>query len=49
VDLLVDEFRAKGAEIVKGPHFSEHWSEFTMKDADGYRIAFGGGVSRTQF
>ncbi|KRE31642.1 VOC family protein [Paenibacillus sp. Soil522] len=46
VDLLVDECRAKGVEIVNGPNYSEHWSEFTMKDADGYRIAFGGGVSK---
>lgn len=46
VDLLVDECRAKGIEIVNGPNYSEQWSEFTMKDADGYRIAFGGGVSK---
>lgn len=46
VDLLVDEFRSKGVEIVHGPHFSEHWSEFTIKDPDGYCIAFGGDVSR---
>ncbi|PWW08777.1 glyoxalase/bleomycin resistance protein/dioxygenase superfamily protein [Paenibacillus cellulosilyticus] len=46
VDLLVDECRAKGVEIVNGPNYSEHWSEFTLKDADGYCIAFGGGVSK---
>ncbi|WP_053375194.1 VOC family protein [Paenibacillus sp. FJAT-27812] len=46
VDLLVEECLANGIEIVKGPSYSEHWSEFTMKDADGYRIAFGGGVSK---
>ncbi|MGM0885068.1 MAG: VOC family protein [Bacillota bacterium] len=49
VDLLVDECLSKGAEIVNGPNYSEHWSEFTMKDADGYRIAFGGGVSKKLF
>ncbi|MFK7692760.1 VOC family protein [Paenibacillus sp. HJGM_3] len=47
VDLLVDECRAKGVEIVDGPHYSKHWSEFTIKDVDGYRITFGGGVSNT--
>lgn len=46
VDLLAEECLAQGVEIVAGPHYSEHWSEFTMKDADGYRIAFGGGVSK---
>lgn len=46
VDLLFDDFVAEGVEIVNGPNYSEHWSEFTMKDVDGYRIAFGGGVSR---
>ncbi len=45
IDLLVEECRSKGVEIVDGPHFSEHWSEFTFKDAEGYRITFGGGVS----
>ncbi|MDF2668032.1 MAG: Glyoxalase/bleomycin resistance protein/dioxygenase [Paenibacillus sp.] len=46
VDLLADDCRVKGVEIVNGPNYSEHWSEFTIKDADGYRIAFGGGVSK---
>lgn len=46
VDLLVDECRAQGVEIVDGPHYSNNWSEFTMKDTDGYRITFGGGVSK---
>lgn len=49
VDLLVDECLAKGAEIVNGLNYSEHWSEITMKDADGYHIAFGGGVSKKLF
>ncbi|MFC5652310.1 VOC family protein [Paenibacillus solisilvae] len=46
VDLLLEECRAQGVEIVNGPNYSEHWNEFTMRDADGYRIAFGGGVSK---
>jgi predicted lactoylglutathione lyase len=46
VDLLIEECLAKGAEIVNGPNYSEHWNEFTIRDADGYRIAFGGGVSK---
>ncbi|GMK47923.1 hypothetical protein PghCCS26_50530 [Paenibacillus glycanilyticus] len=45
VDLLAEECLAKAVEFVNGPNYSEHWSEFTIKDADGYRIAFGGGVS----
>ncbi|MBO9609378.1 MAG: VOC family protein [Paenibacillaceae bacterium] len=49
VDLLVEECRDKGVEIVDGPNYSEHWSEFTMKDSDGYRIAFGGGISEQFF
>ncbi|QHW35264.1 VOC family protein [Paenibacillus rhizovicinus] len=47
VDLLAEQCAALGVEIVRGPHYSEHWSEFTMKDADGYRITFGGSVSKT--
>lgn len=46
VDLLVEECLVQGVEIVDGPNYTEHWSEFTMRDADGYRIAFGGGVSK---
>ncbi|MBP3963953.1 VOC family protein [Paenibacillus lignilyticus] len=46
VDLWVEECRSQGVEIVNGPNYSEHWSEFTIKDADGYRISFGGAVSK---
>lgn len=46
VDLLVEECRSKGVEIVNGPNYSEHWTVFTITDADGYRIAFGGGVRK---
>jgi hypothetical protein len=45
VDLLADECSAKGVEIVRGPNYTDRWSEFTIKDADGYLIAFGGGRS----
>ncbi|RAP77411.1 VOC family protein [Paenibacillus montanisoli] len=45
VDLLVDEIRVKELDIVNGPHFSENWNEVTIKDIDGYRITFGGGLS----
>jgi predicted lactoylglutathione lyase len=40
--LLLEEFKAQGAEIVKGPDLNEFFSEFTIKDIDGYQIAFGG-------
>lgn len=33
----------KGVEVVNGPHWSEGWSEFTIRDLDGYQVAFGGG------
>ncbi|MBD3921940.1 sigma-70 family RNA polymerase sigma factor [Paenibacillus sp. PR3] len=32
----------KGVEVVNGPHWSEGWSEFTIRDLDGYQVAFGG-------
>lgn len=44
VDLLVDEIKSNGIEIVRGPNYSELWSEFTMKDINGYCITFGGGI-----
>ena len=39
---IYEEFVAKGVEIVNGPHFGGGWNEFTMRDVNGYRIAFGG-------
>lgn len=39
---LYEEFRSKGVEIVNGPHWSEGWSEMTIRDNNGYCIAFGG-------
>ncbi|WP_373231363.1 VOC family protein [Cohnella sp.] len=42
VRMLLEEFKTKGIEIVDGPHLNDFFSEFTIKDIDGYRIAFGG-------
>ncbi|MGG3279938.1 VOC family protein [Paenibacillus solani] len=39
---LHEEFNAKGISIAKGPDLNDHFSEFTIEDVDGYRIAFGG-------
>lgn len=38
---LYQEFQSKGVEIVNGPHWSEGWSEMTIRDNNGYHIAFG--------
>ncbi|NOU86296.1 bleomycin resistance protein [Paenibacillus sp. LMG 31460] len=38
---LYEEFLSKGVEIVNGPHWSEGWSEMTIRDINGYCIAFG--------
>jgi len=35
-------FISKNVEVVKGPHWSDGWSELTIVDNNGYRIAFGG-------
>ncbi|GGD80701.1 VOC family protein [Paenibacillus nasutitermitis] len=42
VRLLIEEFRATGIRIARGPDLNEIFSEFTIEDVDGYRIAFGG-------
>ncbi|WP_169087538.1 bleomycin resistance protein [Paenibacillus sp. PL91] len=39
--LLFETFQSKGVEIVNGPHWSEGWSEVTIRDNNGYCIAFG--------
>ncbi|PYI53737.1 VOC family protein [Paenibacillus flagellatus] len=39
---LYEECLAAGAEIARDPSWNEGWSEFVIRDADGYRIAFGG-------
>lgn len=38
---LYEEFQSKGVEIVNGPNWTEGWSEMTIRDNNGYRIAFG--------
>ncbi len=45
VDLLTEQFVSNGITIVRGPNYSEFWNEVTIKDINGYCIAFGGGVS----
>ncbi len=41
-DKLCDEFRAKGAEIVRGPENMEYGlRDFDVRDPDGHLIAFG--------
>ncbi|MFD0618431.1 VOC family protein [Paenibacillus sp. GCM10027629] len=42
VRTLLEEFRTKGIDIVKGPDLNDFFSEFTIQDIDGYRISFGG-------
>ena len=42
VRALLEEVRAAGVPIVNGPHLNDFFSEFTIQDIDGYRIAFGG-------
>lgn len=44
VDLLFHEFSANNVTLVRGPHYSRHWSEFTIRDCNGYHIAFGGDI-----
>ncbi|MGN7165434.1 sigma-70 family RNA polymerase sigma factor [Paenibacillus cellulositrophicus] len=38
---LFDFFQTKNIEIVDGPHWTDGWSEMTIRDNNGYRIAFG--------
>lgn len=39
---LLEEIKDKGIPIVQGPDLNGFFSEFTIQDNDGYRIAFGG-------
>jgi hypothetical protein len=39
---MLDEVTAQGIEIVRGPDLNDTFSEFTIADPDGYRLAFGG-------
>ncbi len=42
VRVLLEEFSSKELQIVRGPDLNDFFSEFTIQDIDGYRIAFGG-------
>ncbi|MDQ0112371.1 VOC family protein [Paenibacillus harenae] len=42
VRALLEEVQAAGVTVVIGPDLNEFFSEFTIEDVDGYRIAFGG-------
>jgi hypothetical protein len=44
VDLLTQEFIEKNVTIVRGPNYDNHWSEVTIRDINGYQVAFGGGI-----
>ncbi|RKN85771.1 VOC family protein [Paenibacillus ginsengarvi] len=44
VDLLAQEIMDKPITIVRKPHYTSHWSEFTFRDLNGYQITIGGGV-----
>jgi hypothetical protein len=44
VDLLAQEFIEKNVTIVRGPNYTSHWSEVTIRDINGYQIAFGGSI-----
>ncbi|MFD0619132.1 VOC family protein [Paenibacillus sp. GCM10027629] len=44
VDLLAQEIIEKNITIIREPHYTNHWSEFTFQDINGYQITFGGGV-----
>jgi len=42
VRLLLEEFKDTDIKVVRGPDLNDFFSEFTIQDPDGYRIAFGG-------
>jgi hypothetical protein len=42
VRLLLEELKTKPVDIVRGPDLNDFFSEFTIRDIDGYCIAFGG-------
>jgi hypothetical protein len=44
VDLLAQEFIEKNVTIVRGPNYTSHWSEVTIRDINGYQIAIGGSI-----
>jgi predicted lactoylglutathione lyase len=44
VDMLAQELIEKNVTIVRGPNYTNHWSEVTFRDINGYQIAIGGGI-----
>jgi predicted lactoylglutathione lyase len=44
VDELAKEVMEQNIPIVREPHYTKDWSEFTFRDINGYQIAIGGGV-----
>lgn len=44
VDAIAQEIVEKNVDIIREPHYTSHWSEFTFRDINGYQITFGGGV-----
>ncbi|WP_282942616.1 VOC family protein [Paenibacillus sp. RC67] len=50
LDVLYEELKANGANIIQEPVISEHdwgiWKEFSVSDLDGYLIGFGSGMKK---
>ncbi|WP_308639548.1 VOC family protein [Paenibacillus silvisoli] len=44
VDLIAQEVMDKNITIIREPNYTNHWSEFTFRDLNGYQITVGGGV-----
>ncbi|MBP3967389.1 hypothetical protein [Paenibacillus lignilyticus] len=44
VDLIAQEVMEKNITIIRDPNYTNHWSEFTFRDLNGYQITVGGGV-----
>jgi predicted lactoylglutathione lyase len=44
VDSLAQEIMEKNITIVRKPNYTNHWSEFTFRDINGYQITIGGGI-----
>ncbi|GAB6929687.1 hypothetical protein JCM10914A_36700 [Paenibacillus sp. JCM 10914] len=44
VDLIAQEIMGKNITIVREPSYTNHWSEFTFRDLNGYQITVGGGI-----
>ncbi|MBO7744401.1 bleomycin resistance protein [Paenibacillus sp. MWE-103] len=44
VDLIAQEVMDKNISIIRNPNYTNHWSEFTFRDLNGYQITVGGGI-----